>query len=91
MIIIDNKMTAAVEEGARLFVMNQSFTYVEAAFRMRALQEITEELSTETLLMLVEACGHAKKAGTLKQDLKDYLAGPAEWGAETTSASSGTG
>ncbi|MEO6339361.1 MAG: hypothetical protein ABIO39_04930 [Caulobacteraceae bacterium] len=82
-------MTAAIEEGARLFVMNQSFTYVEAAFRMRALQEITEDLSTETLLMLVEACGHAKQAGTLKQNLKDYLAGPAEWGAKAPSTGSG--
>jgi hypothetical protein len=82
MLIIDNKMTASIEEGARLFVMNQSFTYVEAAFRMRALQEITEDLATETLLMLVEACARAKQAGTLKQDLKDYLAGPIEWGAK---------
>ena len=89
MIIIDNKMTAAVEEGARLFVMNQSFTYVEAAFRMRALQEITEDLSTETLLMLVEACAQAKRAGTLKQDLKDYLAGPVEWSPEAPPAASG--
>ena len=89
MIIIDNKMTAAIEEGARLFVMNQSFSYVEAAFRLRALQEITEDLGTEALLMLVEACAHARQAGTLKQNLKDYLAGPVEWGAEDSSAASG--
>ena len=89
MLIIDNKMTAAIEEGARLFVMNQSFTYVEAAFRLRALQDITEDMSTETLLMLVEACAHAKTAGTLKQDLKDYLAGPVEWTAKPGSAASG--
>ena len=87
MIVIDNKMTAAIEEGARLFVMNQTFTYVEAAFRMRALQEITEDLSTETLLMLVEACALARQAGTLKQDLKDYLAGPVEWGAKASPSS----
>jgi hypothetical protein len=87
MIVIDNKMTAAIEEGARLFVMNQTFTYVEAAFRMRALQEITEDLSTETLLMLVEACAIARQAGTLKQDLKDYLAGPVEWGAQASPSS----
>ena len=91
MIIIDNKMTAAIEEGARLFVMNQTFTYVEAAFRMRALQDITEDLSTETLLMLVEACAHARQTGTLKQNLKDYLAGPVEWAPKTPSAASGAG
>jgi len=87
MIVIDNKMTAAIEEGARLFVMNQTFTYVEAAFRMRALQEITEDLSTETLLMLVEACALARQADTLKQDLKDYLAGPVEWGLKASPSS----
>ena len=77
MINLDNKTSAAIEEGARLFLMNQSSNYVEAAFRMRALQEISQNVTTECLMLLVQVCAESRRAGTLRQTLETYIAGSA--------------
>ena len=78
MITLDNKTSAAIEEGARLFLLNQSSNYVEAAFRMRALQEISQNVTTECLMLLVQVCAEAKRAGTLRETLETYIGGGAE-------------
>ena len=74
MITLDNKTSAAIEEGARLFLLNQSSNYVEAAFRMRALQEISQNVTTECLMLLVQVCAESTRSGTLRQTLENYIA-----------------
>ena len=78
MITLDNKTSAAIEEGARLFLLNQSSNYVEAAFRMRALQEISQNVTTECLMLLVQVCAESTRSGTLRQTLENYIAGSAD-------------
>jgi|GEM_PF-6811730 len=75
MINLDNKASAAIEEGARLFLLNRSSNYVEAAFRMRALQEISANVTTECLLLLVQVCADAKRAGALRETLEQKIGG----------------
>jgi hypothetical protein len=74
LITLDNKMTAAIEEGARLYLLNQRPNAVEVAFRMRALQEISQALPTERLLALVQVCAEASRAGRLRPVLEQYVA-----------------
>jgi hypothetical protein len=74
LITLDNKTSAAIEEGARLFLINQRPNSVEVAFRMRALQEISQSMSTERLLTLVQICAEAGRTGQLRAVVEQYVA-----------------
>jgi hypothetical protein len=74
LISLDNKMSAAIEEGARLFLLNQRPNSVEVAFRMRALQEISQSMPTEQLMGLVQVCAEAARTGRLRAVVERYVA-----------------
>lgn len=74
MITLDNRTSAAIEEGARLYLLNQRPNAVEVAFRMRALQEISQALPTDGLLSLVQICSEAERVGMLRTMIEQYIA-----------------
>lgn len=64
---------ASVDECVRLFMANRSNSTVETIMRVRALQEVTGDMDTADLLMLLSAVQKAKSAQRLSEALIDYI------------------
>ena len=69
----DNDLSLAVRECIQLFLLNFTTNAVETTLRMRALQDISEGLDTELLMLLVQATSRARGAGLLERNLRAYL------------------
>lgn len=69
----DDDLSLAVRECVQLFILNFSSNSVETTLRMRALQDLSEGLDTELLMLLVQATSRARAAGLLDKNLRAYL------------------
>jgi hypothetical protein len=69
----DNDLSLAIRECVQLFLLNFTSNAVETTLRMRALQDLSEGLDTELLLLLVQATSRARAAGLLDKNLRAYL------------------
>ncbi len=67
---------ASVEECIRLFLANRTSNPTESIMRVRALQELSEGVSTHDLLSLVSAIKQAGEANQLTDALNAYLGTP---------------
>ena len=69
----DNDLSLAVRECVQLFLLNFTTNAVETTLRMRALQDLSEGLDTELLMLLVQATSRARGVGLLEKNLRAYL------------------
>lgn len=69
----DNDLSIAVRECVQLFLLNFTANSVETTLRMRALQDLSEGLDTDLLMLLVQATSRARGAGLLEKNLRAYL------------------
>jgi hypothetical protein len=70
----NSDLSLAIRECMQLFLLNFTANPVETTLRIRALQDLSEGMETDLLMLLAKVASRAKAAGQLEENLRAYLA-----------------
>ena len=70
----NSDLSLAIRECMQLFLLNFTANPVETTLRIRALQDLSEGMETDLLMLLAKVASRAKAAGQLEDNLRAYLA-----------------
>jgi hypothetical protein len=70
----NSDLSLAIRECMQLFLLNFTANPVETTLRIRALQDLSEGMETDLLMLLAKVASRAKAAGQLEENLRSYLA-----------------
>jgi hypothetical protein len=68
-------LSLAIRECMQLFLQNFTANPVETTLRIRALQDLSQGMDTDLLMLLAKATSRAKAAGELEDGLRGLLGG----------------
>jgi len=66
-------LSLAIRECMQLFLQNFTTNPIETTLRIRALQDLSEGMDTDLLMLLAKATTRAKSAGQLEENLRAIL------------------
>lgn len=68
-----SELSLAIRECMQLFLQNFTANPVETTLRIRALQDLSQGMDTDLLMLLAKATSRAKAAGELESGLREIL------------------
>ena len=71
----NSDLSLAIRECMQLFLLNFTANPVETTLRIRALQDLSDGMETDLLMLLAKVTSRAKAAGELEENLRAFLGG----------------